>query len=191
MAPTTEELDELLLSCRYGEVEEVEEFAAKHGWDAIAAAKDERGNTVLHMTSGNGHLDVLKVLLPHVPAALLQQVNEAGSPPIHWAVLNNHVAIVQALVEVPEENGGGIQLLKQTNAAGRAAFSEAIFAAEGKEEVAGWIEGYLWKIEGGDDDEEEGAAAAAAAAPEGEEGAADAETELVVKAEELKVADKA
>ncbi|WOO77200.1 Ankyrin repeat-containing protein [Vanrija pseudolonga] len=190
MAPTTEELDDVLLSCRYGEVEEVQEFATKHGWEALTAAKDERGNTILHMTSGNGHLDVLKVLLPHVPAALLQEVNEAGSPAIHWAVLNNHVAIVQALVEVPEENGGGIQLLKQKNAAGRDAFSEAIFAGEGKEEVAGWIEGYLWKIEGGDE-EEEGAAAAGA---EGEEEAAAAdadETELVVKAEELKVAEQA
>ncbi|TXT15656.1 hypothetical protein VHUM_00159 [Vanrija humicola] len=189
MAPTTEELDDVLLSCRYGEVDEVNEFATKHGWEALAAAKDERGNTVLHMTSGNGHLDVLKVLLPHVPAALLQQANEAGSPPIHWAVLNNHVTIVQALVEVPEENGGGIQLLKQKNAAGRDAFSEAIFAGEGKEEVAGWIEGYLWKIEGGDE-EEEGAAAAAGAEGADEE-AADAETELVVKAEELKVAEQA
>jgi hypothetical protein len=27
-----------------------------------------------------------------------------------------------------------------------------MFAGEGKEEVAGWIEGYLWKIEGDDDE---------------------------------------
>jgi hypothetical protein len=33
---------------------------------------------------------------------------------------------------------------------GRDAFAEALFAGEGKEEVAGWIEGYLWKIEGDD-----------------------------------------
>lgn len=31
---------------------------------------------------------------------------------MHWAVLNNHVACVQALVEVPEERGGGLPLLK-------------------------------------------------------------------------------
>lgn len=41
---------------------------------------------------------------------------------------------------------------QQTNRAGRDAFAESIFAGEGKEEVSGWIEGYLWKIEG--DDEE-------------------------------------
>jgi hypothetical protein len=28
-----------------------------------------------------------------------------------------------------------------------------LFAGEGKEEVAGYIEGYLWKAEGGDDEE--------------------------------------
>lgn len=30
---------------------------------------------------------------------------------------------------------------------------ESIFAGEGKEEVSGWIEGYLYKAEGGDDEE--------------------------------------
>lgn len=29
-----------------------------------------------------------------------------------------------------------------------------MFAGEGKEEVSGWIEGYLYKVEGGDDEEE-------------------------------------
>ena len=41
--------------------------------------------------------------------------------------------------------------LQQKNAAGRDALAEAIFAGEGKEEVAGWIEGFLWRVEGGDD----------------------------------------
>jgi hypothetical protein len=34
---------------------------------------------------------------------------------------------------------------------------EAVFAGDGKEEVAGWIEGYLFREEGGiDDDPDEG-----------------------------------
>jgi hypothetical protein len=37
-----------------------------------------------------------------------------------------------------------------------------LFAGEGKEEVAGWIEGYIWKIEGGDEEEEVRATAGAA-----------------------------
>jgi ankyrin repeat protein len=55
-------------------------------------------------------------VLANVPSAalpaLLAAKNEAGSPAVHWAVLNNHVACVQALVEVPEAHGGGIQVLK-------------------------------------------------------------------------------
>lgn len=63
--------------------------------------------------------DVLQALLEAAPAELLQQTNEAGSPPVHWAVMNNHVACVQALVDVPEERGGGLPLLK-VSAAGPA-----------------------------------------------------------------------
>ncbi|CAK9779907.1 hypothetical protein CC85DRAFT_288420 [Cutaneotrichosporon oleaginosum] len=156
MAPTPDELEDLVLSARYGDLEDVQAFADAHGWEAVAAARDDRGNSALHMACGNGHVDVLNLILSNVPAsalpALIAAKNEAGSPAVHWAVLNNHVAAVQALVEVPEASGGGIQVLKETNAAKRDAFAEAVFAGEGKEEVAGWIEGYVWKIEGDDDE---------------------------------------
>ena len=58
--------------------------------------------------------EVLNLLLPHVSAFVLAQTNENGSPPIHWAVLNNHVACVKALVELPEDRGGGLPILKVT-----------------------------------------------------------------------------
>jgi ankyrin repeat protein len=54
--PTQEDNEDLILSARFGELEEVTAFADKFGWDAVAAAKDERGNTALHMACGNGHL---------------------------------------------------------------------------------------------------------------------------------------
>jgi ankyrin repeat protein len=57
-------------------------------------------------------IDVLKYLIPLVPTSLLTETNENGSPPLHWAILNNHVAVVQQIVELPEDQGGGIQLLK-------------------------------------------------------------------------------
>ncbi|WWD04188.1 hypothetical protein V865_002255 [Kwoniella europaea PYCC6329] len=153
-APTTEDVEEVLLSARYGEVDELKEFVERFGAGPLSEARDERGNTVLHMCCGNGHIDVLNYLLPLVPKELLTRTNEAGSPPLHWAVSNNHVACVKALVELSEEQGGGLSLLKQTNANKRDAFAESIFAGEGKEEVSGWIEGYLYKVEGGDDEEE-------------------------------------
>jgi ankyrin repeat protein len=58
------------------------------------------------------HEDVLKYLLPSLPKSLLSQTNENDSPPLHWAILNNHVAVVQLLVDIPEEQGGGLPLLK-------------------------------------------------------------------------------
>lgn len=62
--------------------------------------------------SAHPNIEVLKFLLPSLPASLLTATNENGSPPLHWAILNNHVAIVQMLVDVPEEQGGGLPILK-------------------------------------------------------------------------------
>lgn len=57
-------------------------------------------------------IDVISYILPHLTKEILSATNENGSPAIHWAILNNHVNCVKALVELPEEQGGGIQLLK-------------------------------------------------------------------------------
>ena len=54
--PTAEEIEDVLLSCRYGELEEVKAFAEQYGWDALSTARDDRGNSVLHMCCGNGHV---------------------------------------------------------------------------------------------------------------------------------------
>jgi hypothetical protein len=40
--------------------------------------------------------------------------------------------------------------LQQINASGRDAFHESVWLGEGREEVAGWIEGFIVKIEGPD-----------------------------------------
>ncbi|KAK1923633.1 hypothetical protein DB88DRAFT_491901 [Papiliotrema laurentii] len=153
MAPTEEQVQELLLSCRYGELDEVKAFTDEFGWEDVNKARDDRGNTVLHMICANGHLDVLNHLLPHLTKEVVESTNNNGSPAIHWAVFNNQIGCVKALVEAPQEIGGGLPVLKQKNRAGRDAFAEAIFAGEGKEEVAGYIEGYLWRAEGGGDEE--------------------------------------
>jgi ankyrin repeat protein len=54
--PTEEESQEFLLSCRYGELDEVKEFVAKFGSDVVSDIRDDRGNSALHMICGNGHL---------------------------------------------------------------------------------------------------------------------------------------
>lgn len=57
-------------------------------------------------------VDVLKVLLPYLSKDVLTAVNGNGSPPLHWAIMNNHVSTVQLLIDIPEEKGGGVPLLK-------------------------------------------------------------------------------
>lgn len=57
-------------------------------------------------------VDVLEYLLPRLPPSLLSVTNETGSPAMHYAVANNHTECVKALVNWPEEQGGGLPLLK-------------------------------------------------------------------------------
>ena len=56
--PTAEELSELLLCARYGDAsdpEEMKAFVATYGATWLVEARDDRGNTCLHMAGGNGH----------------------------------------------------------------------------------------------------------------------------------------
>lgn len=53
--PSGEELEELLLSCRYGDLEEIQQFVTKFGPEHLSDVRDENGNTILHMVCGNGH----------------------------------------------------------------------------------------------------------------------------------------
>jgi ankyrin repeat protein len=54
--PTQEEVEDFLLSCRYGELEEVTAFVEKFGAEAVVDARDDRGNSAVHMCCGNGHV---------------------------------------------------------------------------------------------------------------------------------------
>ena len=67
--PTQEDFEELLLSCRYGDVEDIQQFVDKFGPDALAIARDDNGNTVLHMVAGNGHTGIVVAVLPRVDRA--------------------------------------------------------------------------------------------------------------------------
>lgn len=60
--PTQEELDDILLSCRFGENDEIKAFGEKYSFTPLADIKDDRGNTVLHMICGNGHTGTLSPL---------------------------------------------------------------------------------------------------------------------------------
>lgn len=145
--PTEAQIEDAILSARFGDLDDLRAFVDTFGKEALAEARDERGNTVLHMCCGNGHLgmwillpylplfspneitqdtwltmsiscdcllrvDVLKYLLPLVPPSHLSVTNETGSPAMHYAVANNNTECVKALVNWPQEQGGGLPLLK-------------------------------------------------------------------------------
>ncbi|KAF9235244.1 hypothetical protein BU15DRAFT_64994 [Melanogaster broomeanus] len=132
--------EDLLLSCRYGDLQDVQDFVTKFGSDAASDVQDENGNTVLHMTCGNGHtgstfirylVDVLEYLLPLIHPSLLIKQNNSGSTPLHWAALNKHLEVAQKLVQYP--GGSGVDMIDIKNAAGRSPLGEA--------EMAEWEEG--------------------------------------------------
>ncbi|KAH8110419.1 ankyrin repeat-containing domain protein [Phellopilus nigrolimitatus] len=137
-APLPEEKEDLLLSCRYGDLDDVRHFVEKYSVEALTDVYDDNGNTPMHMVCGNGHEDVLDYLLAlPVPPSLLSATNSAQSSPLHWAALNAHLAIAQKLVRHPD--GCGIDLIDAKNAAGRTPLGEA--------ETAGWDEGARWFVE--------------------------------------------
>ena len=123
--PAPEDIEELLLIARYGELDELKSFIEKFGTKPLTDARDEDGNTILHMVCGNGHLgaiiqlrgrgcysnvhlrtrfrlDLLDYLIPdHVPPSFATvQNSSAGSTPLHWATLNQQLDVVKELVKL-------------------------------------------------------------------------------------------
>ncbi|PIL33662.1 transporter [Ganoderma sinense ZZ0214-1] len=135
--PTPDDLEELLLSARYGDVDDIQQFVDKFGSDALTTARDDNGNSILHMVAGNGHTDALDLILPLVPSSLLAARNNAGSTALHWAALNSHLDVAKKLVQHP--GGPGVDLIDIKNSTGRSPLGEA--------ENAGWEEGARWFVE--------------------------------------------
>ncbi|KAH9058244.1 ankyrin repeat-containing domain protein [Lactarius vividus] len=135
--PSPEDTEDLILSCRYGDIDDLRSFIERFGTDSVGNARDENGNTVLHMASANGHTELLDVLLPIVPSTLLSAQNHAGSTALHWAALNAQLGTARALVGFPA--GPGADLIDIKNSAGRSPLGEA--------EAAGWDEGAKWMVE--------------------------------------------
>jgi ankyrin repeat protein len=55
-APTEEEAEDAILSARFGDLDELRTFVDAFGADALANARDGRGNSALHMAAANGHV---------------------------------------------------------------------------------------------------------------------------------------
>ncbi|TNY17712.1 hypothetical protein DMC30DRAFT_369363, partial [Rhodotorula diobovata] len=100
--PSQDELDALLECFRYGDVAEgdfddIRRFTEQYGDEWLHKAKDDRGNTPLHMAGGNGHEEIVSWLLPRLPPSALTAQNTALSTPLHWAALNYHLPVLELL----------------------------------------------------------------------------------------------
>lgn len=102
---TRDQIDDLLLSARYGDLEDLQttlsplfSSSATTNTQLLATIKNEDENTLLHYASANGHVDVVHYLLAHADLELLLAQNVSGNTPLHWAGLNGHLETVKALV---------------------------------------------------------------------------------------------
>jgi len=137
--PTDDDKEELLLSCRFGDLPDVQQFLSTFdpAPSVLDAIQDDNANTLIHMAAANGHTDVLAQLLPRVSPHLLAHRNNAGSTPLHWASVNRHLDVAKLLVQFSP--GPGIDLIDIKNNAGRSPLAEA--------EIAGWDEGAQWFVQ--------------------------------------------
>jgi hypothetical protein len=78
MEPSHEDLEEVLLNCRYGELDELQAFVEKFGWKPINEVRDESGNTILHMICGNGHLGASRLYIWVRPYCLCEPPAQFG-----------------------------------------------------------------------------------------------------------------
>lgn len=93
------------------------------------------GNTAASIASTLA-LDLLNYILPHIPGSLLEVENTSGrSTPLHWAAVNAHLSIAQAIISHP--GGPGPLLINAHNAAGVSPLGEAELA--GADDVAKWF----------------------------------------------------
>ena len=136
--------EELLYLFRHGDPSTVSSLLAEHPNLDLTTIIDENGNALLHMVAGNGHLEMIQLLIQNIldheqrmavtiptdttemtiasqSNRLLTYINTPNSSkntPLHWAALNNHLDMVQYLYSQSAD-----PLLK--NEQGRTALEEA------------------------------------------------------------------
>lgn len=70
--------------------------------DVDLNSRDNKGNTPLHLSAQNGHLEVVKCLLNH-GAKINPRRETSFLTPLHLATMNNHIKVVEYLVYQSKE----------------------------------------------------------------------------------------
>ena len=89
---------DVLWSSRIGDIDTLRLILSND--PAKILSRDENGNTVLHMASANGHLNLLELIMSYdESSSLVNSQNSQGNTPLHWAVLNKKTDVVSALIK--------------------------------------------------------------------------------------------
>ncbi|MCH9756606.1 MAG: ankyrin repeat domain-containing protein [Gammaproteobacteria bacterium] len=67
----------------------------------VRSAQNGAGQTLLHVMVVYGFEDLIKDVLQEMPKLALRHAKEKGEYPIHTAILNHEIEVVQLLLEVP------------------------------------------------------------------------------------------
>ncbi|KAK3685210.1 ankyrin repeat-containing domain protein [Podospora appendiculata] len=108
-----DEIDDLLYFSRTGDKDELTTMLSSLAErekvspaEILAGAKDEGKSTCLHMATGNGHAEIVSLILSHLASrpkeeskAFLDTPNEFGNTGMHWAALGGHLEVVKLLVQ--------------------------------------------------------------------------------------------
>lgn len=110
-------------AARAGEIDEVADYVSKARERGDASLKElldsrdeQSGNTSLHFSSANGHIDVVSLLLKS--GACTDVRNASGSTALHYAALTGQLKVVEALLK------GGASPIVENNF-GRTALDDA------------------------------------------------------------------
>ncbi|KAI9144845.1 ankyrin repeat-containing domain protein [Paraphysoderma sedebokerense] len=124
-SPENFDVAESVACARYGEIEElqalIQQYRSTHPDVAVRTlliCKDDFGNTALHMSSANGHTDIVKFILQYLSPFDINETNNTGNTALHWCCLNGQIETAELLIE----NGADITI---KNDAGRTALYEA------------------------------------------------------------------
>ncbi|ORX61645.1 ankyrin [Hesseltinella vesiculosa] len=95
-----EVIEDIIYCARYGEFDDLKQSNSPPDY---YVAKDESGNTALHMASANNHLDIVLFILEALSKlqdkSHVNVKNDLGNTPLHWAALNGHLEVVKALIK--------------------------------------------------------------------------------------------